>query len=227
MTNHGTRAGYTDGCRQQCCRAAESRYQAQRLLDAMNGRPRTIDATGTHRRIEALLALGWGYKAMADRLGYTREAIRQVHLHHTVYAATAKAIDGVFRDLCMTPPQPTTAHERAMVDRVRRTAERHGYVPPLAWDDIDNDDAPAQVEETNELDPVVVDRLLAGTPTEVPMSDRPAIVRELAAHGHSDQDIARLIGVWGETVLRIRQRHSIPAGVPVGSDQTIRKRVAA
>src|SRR5690606_22927963 len=84
------------------------------------------------------------------------------------------------------------------------------------WDDIDNDPAAPGLATTDSTEPdrVVLERLASGTPVQVDIPDRPPIVRELAARGLSDAEIARRLGVWTETVLRIRRRHGIPAAIP-------------
>lgn len=147
MNPHGTWARYNQGCRLDCCRTAARNYQKQRLFDLMSGRPRKIDALGTHRRIEALLSLGWGYRAMGDHLGLSREAVRQVHLRPLVFASTAEDIDAMYRELCMRIPVGKDPHDQSMINRTRKQAAAHGYAPPLAWDDIDTDAAPNGVAD--------------------------------------------------------------------------------
>lgn len=147
---HGTYAGYVAGCRDDCCRRASRTYHAIRTHERENlGRPRTIPAIGTHRRIQALLAIGWTYRDMANRLGYSREAVRQVLLHQRVHRSTAEQIERVYRELSMTLPPTDTHAQRVTVARARNKAARNGWPVPLAWDDEAIDDpkaTPAVVE---------------------------------------------------------------------------------
>jgi len=192
-----------------------------------------IPALGTARRIQALHTLGYSCMHLAPHTGVTFQALRGIAAGewHRVTSTTATRVAALYDELCMTPRAGTTRGERGAIARARGIAARNGWAPPLAWDNIDTDPGPDTVpvdeEGADEPDRVVIDRLLAGTRVDVPTPDRPPIVRVLAAHGRSDGDIARLLGVWPETVLRIRQRTGIPAGLPIGSDTTNRQRVAA
>lgn len=93
-----------------------------------------VSAGPTARRVQALVAMGYPMRQLAKRLGITQQ---NFHLHtyddsHTVYAATARKVADLYDELSMlvpAPGQPTT--------RARNYAARHGWPPPLAWDDID------------------------------------------------------------------------------------------
>lgn len=129
---HGTTAGYSAGCRNDCCRAANTRYDKGRRLDALRGTPRTTDSSGTRRRVQALHCMGWSLQMIADRAGYNSpQALNQVTQRDRVTTATAARIASVYDDLCMTPGPSRASRQRA---------QRMGYLPPLAWDDIDNPD---------------------------------------------------------------------------------------
>lgn len=190
MSQHGTWSRYNQGCRLDCCRTAARVYQKRRLLERLAGHPRKIDATGTHRRIEALMALGWGYRAMGDHLGFSREAVRQVHIRPQVLATTAEAIDAMYRELCMRVPTGADAHARSMIQRVRNVAASRGYAVPLAWDDIDTDAAPKGVR-TDDTTPVAdLDEWL-----------------ELVNAGENGDRAARRLGVTITAIARSARRH--------------------
>ena len=82
---------------------------------------------------------GWPVAEVARRCGLSASTLHNVlegkHEHCTV--ATARGIDRTFRDLASTPGPSIKA---------RRLAERRGYAPALAWDDIDTDDDIAATE---------------------------------------------------------------------------------
>lgn len=85
---------------------------------------------GTVRRIRALLALGWTHAEMLRRTGvHTRRVI--CHPSPVVTARTRAAIAELYEELCMTPGPS---------EKNRARAARLGWVPPLAWDDIDDPD---------------------------------------------------------------------------------------
>lgn len=131
-TRHGSWAGYGAGCRQECCRKAARQYQKIRNHEANHGKPRTVPALGTKRRLQALAALGWDFYSIATEAGQHREWVWQIYRRDTVHTRTAQKIQAVFEHLCMTRPEGWVA------DRARRQAAARGWAPPLAWDDIDN-----------------------------------------------------------------------------------------
>lgn len=87
-----------------------------------------IDATGTTRRLQALVALGHTQTHLAQRLGWTTANLNVITLGNRsqVTSATAQLIAALYDEMSMTPG--TSA-------RARSVAARRGWVPPLAWDD--------------------------------------------------------------------------------------------
>ena len=89
-----------------------------------------VPSTGTIRRVEGLLAMGWTHDEIHARTGIaTRRLLRDGSAHVT--AATHRTIEDLFSRLCMTPG-PSAAN--------RARAHRYGWVSPLAWDNIDDPD---------------------------------------------------------------------------------------
>jgi hypothetical protein len=135
---HGSRAGYDRHRRagepacERCTRAA-ARYEQERQLDLLAGRPRIIDATGTRRRVQALAAIGYTFGQMGEHMGRCHDvAQRLAHNHGVVRATTAEEVAAMFRQLAMVPLVGWKA------DQTRRAAVRRGWVSLLAWDDIDD-----------------------------------------------------------------------------------------
>lgn len=139
---HGTNAGYIAGCRDECCRAAARNYHKRLVHDHHHGRRRMIDGTGTRRRIQALVALGWSHRLIAEHIGVTRQVVTQWAGRDVLYRTSAARVASAYDDLCMKFPPQTTKHERITAQRMRTHAKKLGWLPPLAWDDIDNDSAP-------------------------------------------------------------------------------------
>ncbi|MCW2900008.1 MAG: hypothetical protein JWO67_2273, partial [Streptosporangiaceae bacterium] len=102
-----------------------------------------VDATGTHRRLQALVALGHSQARLAARLGQTGPNFCRMMRASQVRAATARAVLDLYRELWLQPPPETTRYERNSASRARNFAEGHGWVLPAAWDDgaIDDPDA--------------------------------------------------------------------------------------
>ena len=200
---HGTWAGYVASCRLDCCRAAAMAYQKRRAHDNRNGRERTVPATGTVRRLEALVALGWSFKDVGDRLGKKHQTIHQWHKGQRVYKRTAEAVAGLYDELSMTLPPQDTAAQRNTVARMKTTARRHGYLPPLVWDDIDTDRAPS----TSTVEPLLIDevkvrRVLDGWLEDCNMAERFAVIERW------DGSIAKLEQLTGWHVHRMMKREA-------------------
>lgn len=154
---HGTPAGHHAGCRLTCCREARNRYERNARKRRELGRAGLVDATGSRRRLQALMRLGWPGYMLAEKAGIRRgqSGIDTLIRHsRNVTIERAARIEAVFEELCMTPgPSPIT----------RKRAERNGWHGPLDWDDIDAPDGLARPSDTTEaVDPVVVERILAG-----------------------------------------------------------------
>lgn len=92
-----------------------------------------IDATGTIRRVQALVAMGWPVAHIARRAGLSCENASDILKRRRVYVTTAAAINRAYRSLRRKRPEKhgvTAAH--AAVARNRAT--RAGWVPPSYWD---------------------------------------------------------------------------------------------
>lgn len=141
---HGSVAGYArhhkTGTLPACdpCKAAMARYQNRRELMAMRGDRATVPARGTVRRIRALVAIGWPMPMLSERLGAaTPQTIQNLSRKPPgarIQVATARKINDLYVDLCMTPGPSRISATRA---------RNKGWIPPLGWDDIDRDPEPA------------------------------------------------------------------------------------
>jgi lambda repressor-like predicted transcriptional regulator len=94
-----------------------------------------IDATGSRRRIQALVAIGWPMRELAERIGVTPANLAAVLRRPAVTGHTAKLVADLYDQLSMTVPADGEATHRA-----RLRAARNGWQPPLAWDDESIDD---------------------------------------------------------------------------------------
>lgn len=157
--NHGV-AAYNRGCRCPECREA-SRIRvadyAKRVY--LNRGPLRVDATGTRRRIQALAAIGWTFSEQARRAGVSVQALHRYTRTETTTPVVRDRVHRLYDELSGTPGPSKYA---------RTTAARHGWARPIDWDDDALDDPGSAPWTTTfdtevDLDPVVVDRLLAGT----------------------------------------------------------------
>jgi transcriptional regulator with XRE-family HTH domain len=163
-------------------------------LDQAPPIPRGLtDATGTRRRLQALMVLGYPLPDVARQVGVSYFSLIQTAGGNgsTVRTPTAEKVARVYRRLSLAPAPPTRTAEL-----VRNEAMAQGWVGPGAWDDIDD---PACEPEPCEV---------AG-----PRHLHPDDVAELAGRGLDDREIGRRLGVSDRTVLRARVAHNIPVGV--------------
>lgn len=176
-------------------------------------------ATGTLRRIQALLAIGWTHTHLTrftgvDTAGVLHESPRRVsaRTHHAVTAAYEE------HALTLGP---------SAVNRSRSC--RNGWAPPLAWDEdtIDDPSASAWVEAPTpgqgrgvahaaaqaEVDEVAVERAVAGDPPAVmTRGERVEAVRRLAKAGQPDGQIAAQMRIQVRSVERLRADNNIACG---------------
>jgi transcriptional regulator with XRE-family HTH domain len=107
----------------------------RRYHGRLDGRAREhgADWFGVKRRLEALHAIGWTGQQLADELGITLQAVHRLRtVKRPIYPSTAEKIRGLYERLSS---QPQAGYQ---ADRMRRLALKHGWAPPLAWDDIDD-----------------------------------------------------------------------------------------
>lgn len=118
-------------------RATEAKILAvQPTLDNLAPK-RLVPAGPTARRVQALVALGYPMKHLAERLGILQQnfLLHNYDDSHTVTAATARSVAALYDELSMTTPPQGRARTLAL-----NYAAKHGWPPPLAWDDIDAGD---------------------------------------------------------------------------------------
>lgn len=113
-----------------------------------------VDGTGSARRLQALVAIGWPQAHLGARLGVTPSNMtRPVYGGGQVTAGLARRVAALFDELQLTPGPS---------GRARLRAERNGWVAPLAWDEDTIDDPTAEpivdADEDVDHDPVAVDR---------------------------------------------------------------------
>lgn len=126
----------TATCRSRT-KAYSRRYDKLRRL----GYHMHIDGTVTRRKMRALQAIGYTLTEMGRRIGRHQQSLSDtLHGDAPVHRTTARLIDELYTELHMTPAVGPVA------ERTRKMAARLGYAPPLAWDDIDNDELPADMK---------------------------------------------------------------------------------
>lgn len=216
---HGTDNAYLqDRCRCGPCSDAHhvksAYWYRQGILNRHGRPPRTVDGTGTARRIEALAAAGWSMNAVAAHAGisphFVRHALRAAR-RGNVTVATARAVAAIYDELSVRA-LPVTPRANS----VRLRAAAKGWAVPMRWDDdaIDHPvGRPADLsgwrddqDRAHEVDPVAVERTLEGDPPTHPLTpaEKRVATRLLTEAGLSSSEIAACLGCRQRSVVRYR-----------------------
>ncbi|MEU1088897.1 hypothetical protein ABZ401_19035 [Streptomyces sp. NPDC005892] len=164
-----------------------------RIQDCNLSNGSRIDATGTRRRIQALVAAGWSFVALANEMGFNDRALTSLARAERVTVATARKVKIAYRRLLILTPEQHGVHQQAR-SLALRVAARERWVTAAAWGDEAIDDpkahpnveAPQAEPSRNELAAI-----------------RRADVEHLDQFGVCEDDIARRLGMAVSTVHAI------------------------
>lgn len=108
-----------------------------RIMRAPTKMPLT--SVGATRRIQALHRLGYSAIRIAEESGVNLDTILDARYPRVFIARRVRvSIADAYERLHMSIPDGDTKQVRAGITRARNLAERSGWSPPLAWDDIDD-----------------------------------------------------------------------------------------
>jgi transcriptional regulator with XRE-family HTH domain len=144
-----------------------------------------VDATATHRRLQALMACGWSGANLAGRLGMSAANFRSLLRQSRVTAARDREVAALYDQLWDVPPPEGTHREKIAASRACSLARSHGWPVPAAWDDETIGDPAASPAEGWQRP----DRITRRT------ADLVAEASEMAAWGWSRTDAADRLGV--------------------------------
>lgn len=146
---HNTISGYKHfKCRCDSCKRANRIEHTRYLMDRSQGIIRSVPAVGASRRLQGLQWMGWTQKQMSEESGLRPLAINRIinNKMEKIRLDTHTKISEVFERLAMTHAPVTPASTQA-----RERARNNNWMPPLAWDDID--DPMCQPEEGSTAEP--------------------------------------------------------------------------
>ena len=124
--------------------SAEKILAVRATLDTLAGGV-VIDGTGTHRRLQALMTLGWSQSKLAAEIGYSvRNFNHLVQGKRDVTVTNARAVADLYERLWNTEPPRATIGDRGAHTRSKRYAADHGWVGPMWWDTDTIDDPTAR-----------------------------------------------------------------------------------
>ena len=181
------------------------------MNDASRAPHSRVDATGTRRRLQALIAIGWPGELLAAQLGRRASSLHRSMTCESVTACTARDVAILYARLENARPPRATSEQRAAADAAQAHAAAHGWLPPLAWNDIDTDPTPPapphQLPPRDDIDEIAVERALAGdniTYDNLTPVEQQEVIGRLSARGTSIRDIATQLGTTKRAVSRRR-----------------------
>jgi transcriptional regulator with XRE-family HTH domain len=146
-----------------------------------------IDASGTRRRLQALVALGWSQAKLATRLGWTPGNFGTLMKEPRTVVATARKVRALYDALWDEAPPEADYREKIAASRARNHATKHGWLPPQAWDDdfIDVPDDQLDAELRRRVEAMDDDELKACWNARYSKGDRsPLTVAGAREHNH-------------------------------------------
>jgi transcriptional regulator with XRE-family HTH domain len=155
-----------------------------------------VDATGTRRRVEALVATGWSRAKLGERLGIEPTGMSELLRREQVTAGRARAVADLYDELWNRPPPEREWREKISAARSRNYAREHGWAPPAAWDDdlIDNPRTP----------PPAGWQRTSATPRGAELAEEAA---ELLRQDYTRELAAERLGVSRNTLDKAIERH--------------------
>jgi hypothetical protein len=174
-----------------------------------------VPSRGFVRRVQALVAVGWSLSKIARRLGVSETNMGPMLQRPTVSARYFRRMVDVYDELWNVLPPHEEWRDLIAYRRSLRLARERGWVPPLAWDDIDADVVPP-VAESVAVDPVAVELALSGVVVRLSHDERREIVRRGVKLRLSDAAIGALAGLASRTVFRIRGELGLASPLEAG-----------
>lgn len=174
-----------------------------------------VPARGTHRRIQALVAIGWSQSRLGRMLGIDIANMSHLLRRDRVSLARHDAVAALYELLWNVEPPHASHHDAGAYTLARNYARARRWLPPLAWDDIDADvDPPVAARDRDLIDAIAVELAMAGEPVRLtPLERREAVKQLVLTKKHSDGTIAALLHIAERTAFRLRTELGLPAAV--------------
>jgi hypothetical protein len=170
-----------------------------------------IDATGTRRRVQALITLGWTQVFLREKIGVSKKAFQRLLTNSRVTADLARRVVPLYDELWKRPPYVTEVSALA-AGKVRRQAQQAGFFGPLAWDDDQIDD-PAAIPQTDAPAPVasegpnLASRWIHGEAVILGIEDRREVLQYLFEWtNYTPDEIAALLETTPDAASRQWER---------------------
>lgn len=160
----------------QCADAIESARIYRKRHKEGRLRPARVSSIPATRKLQALTVLGWPGLVLSELLGWQYSRVHQVirRRNPEMTVAHSREVDALFRHLWNTPGPSNSTRIRAL---------SKGYLPAMAWDDIDD------VDEVPDMRP-------RGNPRNIDWAE----VAHLHGFGCSADEIAARLGASVTTI---------------------------
>jgi len=178
-----------------------------------------ISSRATHRRLQALVAIGWSQSKLAGRLGVDPGNFHGLMNSEQVTVRRHLQVADLFEELWNRRPPAEGHRDKIAYSRSLSYAKKRRWLPPLAWDDVDTDPEPPVSDEPGGVDEVRVFLAVSGDRVRLTPEERRAAVVELHRARLSDTAIGGRLHCAPRTVIRIRQDLDLPA--VVGADKEL------
>lgn len=208
---HGSPAGYTQGCRERCCRLAKKSDRMERERAEAMGHEFQVPRERIVRKLRALHAVGWTSVDIGREIGVSGQAVNQVltRPNATMWASVAVRYDEAYRRLEMRTPADTVYSRRSA-----NKARAAGAVPPLAYDDIDAGVLAPKAErvrstwDRDRFDEVVIDTVMRYHDFSIRLTplEKSEVVRRWLRNVGSERALCALTG-WREGRYRLPHPH--------------------
>ncbi|MET9957394.1 hypothetical protein ABZ135_38370 [Streptomyces sp. NPDC006339] len=164
-------------------------------------RRKVLPATGSARRLQALVAVGWPFASVAPHIGMDPRGITRVIHQPYIFRTTADAIVVAFEQMKNLKPEDNGV-SLIGAQKSRRLAERRGWPDPLWWEDMGHIDNPA-------FDPATAERPLN---FHEQARLRAEEILHLASYGAGPDEIAERLGLGRDYVVaRLRDLREVAA----------------
>jgi hypothetical protein len=163
-----------------------------------------IPARGVHRRIQALVARGWSQSKLSEMLGVDRGNFWGMMQRGEVSVRFHREVAEMYERLWNVGPPRAEWRDKIAYSRAIRHAKDRRWLPPLAWDDIDNDVEPPVPDEDDGPDQVAVQLAISGDVVRLSRAERHLAVARLVEQGIGSHAIAERLHMHERQVDRDR-----------------------
>jgi hypothetical protein len=128
---------------------------------------------------------------LASELARRPGSLRCSMTSRAVTAHTARDVAALYERLSNTPPSPDTVEQCAAAEAARAQTISRGWLPALAWDDIDAEAPPQPAAATpppDDVDEIAIERALAGDGIryiQLTPAERDQVIHRLTENGRS------------------------------------------